>query len=173
MRSRRCHRRASRADHGDRRAGLRRIGRALAAASPFLPLDPLFDGIAKDPAAPEYWWVYALLLSTMIPSIINLAIGGMAFTRGIPWLARLLLQWIPEGKAVPEYKRQPAAIGLTIQMFAGAFLGIAAQAFLAWVLISMSCHAIGLGLLDTARAVAAFDLPVRIGQLFGGLLALK
>ena len=71
----------------------------------------------------------------MIPSIINLAIGGMAFTRGIPWLAQLILNGIPEGKAVPEYKRQPAAIGLTIQMFAGAGLGIAAQGFLALVII--------------------------------------
>ncbi len=51
---------------------------------PVLPLDTLFDGIAKNPAAPEYWWAYALLLSSMIPSLVNLAIGGMAFTRGIP-----------------------------------------------------------------------------------------
>jgi hypothetical protein len=138
-----------------------------------LPLNALFDGIAKNPAAPEYWWAYALLLSSMIPSLINLAIGGMAFTRGIPWLARLLLQWIPQGKAVPEYKRQPAAIGLTIQMFAGAFLGIAAQAFLAWGLIFHVMPWIGLDLLDMARAVAAFDLPARIGQLFAGYLALK
>jgi hypothetical protein len=87
---------------------------------PVLPLDTLFDGIANNPAAPEYWWAYALLLSSMIPSLVNLAIGGMAFTRGIPWLARLILNWIPEGKAVPEYKRQPAAIGLMVQMFAGA-----------------------------------------------------
>jgi hypothetical protein len=42
---------------------------------------------------------YALLLSTLISSLVNLAIGGMAVTRGIPWLARLLLQWIPKGKA--------------------------------------------------------------------------
>jgi hypothetical protein len=97
-----------------------------------LPLMPLFDGIAKNPAAPEYWWAYALLLSTMIPSLVNLAIGGMALTRGIPWLGWLLLHWMPEGKAVPDYKRQLMAIGLTIQMFSGAFLGIAAQAFLAW-----------------------------------------
>jgi hypothetical protein len=54
---------------------------------------------ATGAAAPEYWWAYALLLSTTIPSLVNLAIGGMALTRGIPWLARLLLQWIPEGKA--------------------------------------------------------------------------
>jgi hypothetical protein len=30
-------------------------------------LDALFDGIAKHPAASEYWWTYALLLSSMIP----------------------------------------------------------------------------------------------------------
>jgi hypothetical protein len=139
---------------------------------PILPLGPLFDGIAEDPAAPEYWWIYALLLATMIPSVINLAIGGMAFTRGIPWLARLLLQWIPEGKAVPEYKRQPAALGLTIQMFAGAFLGISAQAFLAWGLIFHVMPPLGLGLLDTAGAVAAFDFPARVAKLFAGFLAL-
>jgi hypothetical protein len=140
---------------------------------PVLPLDTLFDGIAKNPAAPENWWAYALLLSSMIPSLINLAIGGMAFTRGIPRLAQLLLRWIPEGKAVPEYKRQPAAIGLTVQMFAGAGLGIAAQAVLAWGLIFHVMPWISLDLLDMARAVADFDLPARIGQLFARFLALK
>jgi hypothetical protein len=44
--------------------------------------DALFDGVAKNPTAPEYWWAYALLLSSMIPSFINLAISGMAPTRG-------------------------------------------------------------------------------------------
>jgi hypothetical protein len=33
---------------------------------PVLPLDTLFDGIAKNPAAAEYWWAYAFLLSSMI-----------------------------------------------------------------------------------------------------------
>jgi hypothetical protein len=137
---------------------------------PVLPLDTLFDGIAKNPAAPEYWWAYALLLSSMIPSLINLAIGGMAFTRGIPWLARLILNWIPEGKAVPEYKRQLVTIGLTLQMFAGAGLGIAAQAFLAWGLIFHVMPWIGLDLLDMARAVAAFDLPRQLWQIFARIL---
>jgi hypothetical protein len=80
------------------------------------------------------------------------------------------LQWIPEGKAVPEYKRQPAAIGLTVQMFAGGGLGIAAQAFLAWGLIFHVMRWIGLDLLEMARAVAAFDLPARAAQLFSGVL---
>jgi hypothetical protein len=106
----------------------------------------------------------------MIPSLINLTISGMALTRGIPWLAPLLLQWIPEGKAVPEYKRQLAAIGLTTQMFAGAGLGPAAQAFLAWGLIVHVMPWIGLDLLEMARAVAAFDLPTGAAQLFSGEL---
>src|SRR6202047_802511 len=36
--------------------------------SPVLPLEPLFNGIAAHPSAPEYLWLYALLFSTMIPS---------------------------------------------------------------------------------------------------------
>jgi hypothetical protein len=136
---------------------------------PVLPLDALFDGIAKNPAAAEYWWAYALLLSTMIPSLINLAIGGMAFTRGIPGVSRLLLRWIPEGREVPDYRRPLAALVLTGQMYSGAFLGIAAQAFLAWGLIFHVMPWVGLDLLDMARAVAAFDLPARVSQLFIGL----
>jgi hypothetical protein len=96
--------------------------------------------------------------------------AGMAFTRGIPWLARLLLQWIPAERAVPEYKRQLAAIGLTAQMFAGAGLGFAAQGFLALVIIHYAIPLLGLDLLDMARAVATFDLPARVGQLFAGFL---
>jgi hypothetical protein len=105
----------------------------------------------------------------MIPSLVNLTIGGMAFTRGIPWLARLLLPWMPDGKAVPDYRRPLAAIGLTTQTFAGVGLGIAAQAFLVWGLIFHIMPWIGLNLLDMARAVATFDLPARIGRLFTGL----
>ena len=138
--------------------------------APILPLGQLFDGISKNPEAPEYWWVYALLLATMIPSIINLAMGGMALSRGLPGLGRLLLQWLPEGKAVPEYKRQLTAIGLTGQMFAGAFLGIAALGLLVWGLVFHVMPALGLDLLDMTRAVAVFDIPMRIGQLFAGTL---
>ncbi len=51
--------------------------------------------------------------------------------RGIPGLARLLLRWIPEGRDVPDYKRQCAAIGVTLQMAGGAVLGVILQAVLA------------------------------------------
>jgi hypothetical protein len=131
-----------------------------------LPLDTLFGGIAKSPGAPKYWWAYALLLSSMIPSLVNLAISGMALTRGFPGLPRLLLLWTPEGRDVPEYKRPLVAGGLTLQMFAGVGLGIAVQGLLAWGLIFHVMPWIGLDLLAMARATAAFDLPARFAQGF-------
>jgi len=49
-------------------------------------------------------------------------------------------------------------------------LGIAAQAVLALLIIGYIMPWIGLDLLDMARGVAAFNLPARVGQLFGSSL---
>ena len=46
-------------------------------------------------------------------------------------------------------------------------MGIAAQAILAVVIIGYVMPFFGLELLDMARDVAAFNLPARVGQLFG------
>jgi hypothetical protein len=54
------------------------------------------------------------------------------------------------------------------QIFMGGFLGIAAQGFLAVGVIFYIMPWVGLGLLDTARDVAAFDLPMRVLQLHWG-----
>ena len=67
-----------------------------------LPLDALFSGIAEHPTAPEYWWLSALLLSTMIPSLVNLVIGGTSLVRGLPGLPSLLLRFIPAQGTAPK-----------------------------------------------------------------------
>jgi hypothetical protein len=141
---------------------------------PVLPLDALFNGISKtpsgisnDPTAPEYWWVYALLLSTMIPSLVNLAIGGTSLLRGIPGFPRLLLHFIPATGNVPKFDRAWIAAVMTTQVLLGTVLGIAAQLFLIVVIIGYVMPFFGLELLDMARDVAAFNLPARVGQLFG------
>jgi len=143
-----------------------------------LPLDQLFGGVAANPGAPEYWWVYALLLSTMIPSLINLMIGGASLLRGVPGLPAVLLRFMPDGKAVPAFERNWLALVLTCQVFAGALLGIAAQAFLAigvifyilpWMGIEFYILPwMGIELLDTARNIAAFDVPMRVLRLWWG-----
>jgi len=137
---------------------------------PILPLEPFFNGIAAHPTAPEYWWLYALLLSAMIPSLVNLVIGGASLVRGVPGLPSLLLRFMPAGKTVPDFDRHWIALVLTLQVFIGALLGIAAQAVLAVGVIFYLMPLLGLGLLDLARDVAAFNLPLRVGQLFAGIL---
>jgi hypothetical protein len=132
-----------------------------------LPLGALFTGIAAHPTAPEYWWLYALLLSTMIPSLINLVIGGTSLVRGLPGLPSLLLQFIPERGGVLKWDRHWIAAVLTTQIAAGAVLGIAAQAFLVVVIIGYVMPRLGFGLLEMAERVAAFNLPARVGQLLG------
>jgi hypothetical protein len=135
-----------------------------------LPLAPLLDGIAANPWAPAYWWIYALLLPIMIPSLISLMIGGASLFRGIPGLAALLLRVIPADKAaMPRFDRAWLALVLTCQVFAGALLGIAAQGFLAIGVILYILPWLGFGLLDTAREVAAFDLPIRVLRWWGSL----
>jgi hypothetical protein len=133
---------------------------------PILPLVPLFDGLAAHPEAPEYWWIYALLLSTMVPSLVNLVIGGTALTRTAPGLSSLLLRSMPAGRAVPAFDQAWVALVLTLQVVGGVILGVAAQALLAAGLIRYVMPWLGLGLLDLARSVAAFDLPARVGTFF-------
>jgi hypothetical protein len=140
----------------------------LGGGEPILPLDELFDGIAAHPTDPEYWWVYALLLSTMIPSLLNLMIGGASLLRGIPGLPAVLLHVMPASKAVPAFDRTWLALLLTCQVFVGAFLGIAAQFVLAVGVLLYVLPWTGLELLDTARAVAEFDLPMRVLRLWWG-----
>jgi hypothetical protein len=137
---------------------------------PVLPLDPLFNGITAHPTAPEYWWLYALLLSSIIPSQVNLVIGGTSLLRGVPGVPSLLLQKIPAQGNVPKFDRAWIATVLTGQIAVGAALGIAAQALIVWVIIGYVMPLLGLELLDMARDVAAFNLPARVGQLFGAIL---
>jgi hypothetical protein len=125
-------------------------------------IDQLFNGLAAHPSAPEYWWLYALLVSSTLSSLIKFMIGGVSFLRGIPGLPSLLLRFMPAGKAVPAFERTWLALVLTLQIFVGAGLGIAAQVVLAVGVIFYLMPWIGLGLLDTTRVVADFDLPGQV-----------
>jgi hypothetical protein len=131
-----------------------------------LPLDALFDGIEANPGAPEFWWVYALLLSTMIPSLVNMMIGGASLVRGIPWITALLLRNMPDRGAPPAFERAWMTLLLTSQLFLGGLLGIAAQVFLAYIVIGLVLPWFGLDLLELARAVVALDLPGHVIGVF-------
>jgi hypothetical protein len=89
-----------------------------------------------DPSAPEYWWLYALLLSTVIPNLVSLVIEGTSLVRGLPAVTFfLLLRYTPSGVACSNGNGYWIATVLTTQVAAGAALGIAAQAFIVWSII--------------------------------------
>jgi hypothetical protein len=102
----------------------------------------------------------------MIPSIINLVIGGASLMRGVPGVPSLLLKFMPANKGVPAFDRAWIATVLTLQLVGGAILGIVVQFALVYAVFGYVMPWMGLELLDMARAVAAFDLP---GKIIAGL----
>ena len=98
---------------------------------------------------------------------MNLVIGGASLLRGIPGLPALLLAKLPVARAVPAFDRAWIATVLTLQTVGGGLLGIAAQVLLVWVMIGYIMPFFGPELLEMAQDVAAFNLPARVGQLFG------
>lgn len=118
------------------------------------PMRRFLDAIKAAPASPEYWWVYATLFSTILPSLINLFIAGVSLARGIPGLSSWLLGKLKEGEAVPTYDRLLVALVLTLQGVAGVFIAIVAQGFLFWVIIWQGMPRLGIGVLDLAYLVA-------------------
>ncbi|MGA2128882.1 MAG: hypothetical protein ABSG76_22345, partial [Xanthobacteraceae bacterium] len=104
--------------------------------------------------------------STMIPSSINLMIGGTALMRGLPGIPQLLVRFMPVGKSVPKAERQWMAAVLASQWVGGIILGLFVQVVTVIVVIGHIMPWLGWGLLDMARDLAALDLPGQIIALF-------
>ena len=129
-----------------------------------LPLEELFQGISTDPLAPKYWWLYALLLSTMIPSLVNLVIGGLSLTRGVPRLSLYLHKLMNSGES--EFHRLQIASLLAAQVVIGVALGIAAQAAFIFIIFHYAMPMLGLEMLEVSRFVAGLNLPAQLLGLF-------
>jgi hypothetical protein len=104
----------------------------------------------------------------MIPSLLNLMIAGASFLRGVPGLSRLLLGFMPAGKATATFDRTWIALVLTGQVFVGGASGNCSAGIFGdrRDLLFFALH--WLRLLDTARDVAAFDLPGKVLSLLWG-----
>lgn len=127
-----------------------------------LELGRLFDDLEGRPYASEFWWIYALLLSTLVPSLVNLMIGGASLLQGIPWITRSLLSKMPQHDAPPSFDQPWIVLALTLQPFVGGTLGILCQGLLAYLVIWWIMPLLGFDLLDLARTVVAPDLPGKV-----------
>lgn len=134
---------------------------------PLLEVAPLLvaviDGLKHYSFKAEYWWIYTLLLSAMIPSLMNLAIGGFSLIRGIPILSRRLQAYLPEGHGVAQHDRNWISLMLSIQAMVGLCLASVSQfILLPWWIFGYLLPGLGFGVLQFAQQVERFDLPARI-----------
>jgi hypothetical protein len=127
-----------------------------------LPLDQLFHGLETAPGDYEYWWVWCLLFSSMIPSILNLSIAAAAFLRGLPGLNTWILARMPSGKPVRERDRLTVVAALTGQIIVGiALTGIATYLTAAYV-VPLGLPMFGAVVRDFASDLAAYNFPARV-----------
>jgi hypothetical protein len=134
---------------------------------PILPvvplLDAVFNSLKSNTFEAEYWWAYTLLVSAMIPSLANLAIGGFSLVRGIPIVSRRLYAYLPERHAVAPHDRNWISVVLAVQVMAGICLAFVAQfILLPWWIFGYVLPGLGFGVLKFALGVEALDLPGRI-----------
>ena len=139
-------------------------------AGHILPVIPLLEGLNDNPGKPEYWWLWATLFSTIIPSMLNLAIGWASLLRGIPALARYVHARMPASGVRSATVRRRLAALLTLQLFLGAALGIGTQGLIVYGSIRYALPFFAGSLLAQAINVAEWDAPVRLWILIEGAL---
>lgn len=134
------------------------------AKAAILPLDAVFEDLQTNPWQWHLSWLYAMLLTTMIPSLINCAIGCFAFFRALPWSTRFLLRCMPERG--PVQQQLWVALLLSLQWTLGAVFGCAALVAFIYGIVLHALPAIGIELFAIVRGVVALDIPQRIADLF-------
>ena len=119
-------------------------------------VEPLLDGIANNPAAPQYWWLYGLLLFALVPSIANLVIGGLSLSRGIPLITNYVRQQMSER---PNANRTWIALLLTAQDLFGVVAGVGVQAILIFFMLGSLLPRLGTSVFALDRWLVDLHLP--------------
>jgi len=134
-----------------------------------LPLGPLFEGLETRPGDPEFWWIWLMLFSTLIPSALNLCVAAASLIRGRPFLNAWILTRMPASGSIPDGDRILLASALSGQI-AGGFLltGLALYFIGAWFL-PIWLPLLGGYIRDFSETLAAFNAPARVMMCLNGL----
>jgi hypothetical protein len=138
--------------------------------SEILPLAPLLNAVSFGAGGASFqaedWWAYTLLFLALVPSLMNLAIGGFSLLRGLPMVSRRLHAMLPGGRGMDHHERNWIALILSAQAMTGGTLALLWQfVLLPWWIFGYVMPGLGFGVLKFAQEVGALNLP---GQIFGG-----
>ena len=113
---------------------------ALAGTEVF-PLHPLFDGLRGVPGAEtgpqDYWWLYAMVFSTLLPTLAHLTLAAASLTAVVAPL-RPTLRRMVESRDSSQRDEMAAAFALGTLWFAAVALAMAAVAAIPLTLLAFA-----------------------------------
>jgi hypothetical protein len=127
----------------------------MSGGTPILGVEKVLNDLA-DPEMrthPEYWWLYATLFSTLIPSIINVSIGTLSIMRGSGGFHRFVAAKMPAGQAMLVADALWAVPLLALEVLGSVVIGVALTLGWIWVVVAKLFPLFG-GLIPMLRAVA-------------------
>jgi len=139
--------------------GLNTLAFASGSDRPLIDLPFILETLREQPGDPAVWWVYFMLFSTLIPSVIHLFIAASSFitwTLPKPWLARHRAALEAGFDGHPQAQAR-TALTMTVRQFAS--LGALALALAAIIGVGFGLTNIvpqfGMALLWVAEHTAA------------------
>lgn len=121
-----------------------------------LSIQAVLDKIRNNPSSSDHWWIYFMLLSTLIPTLVHFALAGGAATLWLPYKWRLQLV---DGLERDVHKFYGAWAYLTFMPVIGFVLVPGALLYFLWWLLNMHGGWLGMRLLDWAEMLAHFANP--------------
>ena len=133
-----------------------------------LPLGPLFDKLLTNPADSENWWIWLMLFSTAIPSVVNLAIASFAFLRGVPFVTKWMLSRMPENAAMRPRDQMRVAAALAGQVAIGLLLTASLLYLLFDDVVPLALPWLGAIIRGFSEQIAAYNAPAHVMKWLAG-----
>ena len=114
--------------------------------------------LAAQPYATRYWWVYAMLVSTMIPSLVNLVVATFYFLRSFKPFRLFILDNFVDGEPLPFVPRGAAALVLTFQHWLASGFATLLVSCAAFAIAMLVRHWVGEHIFGIVNLVASDGL---------------
>ena len=135
--------------------GVTALGNAVAGKT-LVDIGCIFSNLKADSADPDHWWIYFMLLSTLVPTLFHFALAGGAATL---WLPRKWRTQLADGLEEDIHKTFGAWVYLTFTPVIGFILMPLALLWSLWWLLNINGGALGTLLLNWATGLAQWADP--------------
>lgn len=123
------------------------------------PLGPLLSEIGENPTDPHFWWIWLMLLSTLVPSAVNLVIASVSLIRGHPAVRHQILKLMPEQGLIEPFPHSNLVRALAFHLAGGVFLTGCGLYLLGAYVLPFTLRVVGATLFDVLQAIEAYNAP--------------